>query len=197
MKDLHDMKSGQGQKAIPIFLCPTRHGIAKTFASGSTGAVMGISDYAGNAGSNFVYAGQTNSNSGNCNGVIIQAGCVSTAQIKDGLGYTYLIGERFLTIGAYSPLGAGGVGAIENDVGWNSGYDYNTIRWTALIPPTKSTTLPSTTLLPPLQDQHTPTIPGNPPTYDPPLTPTQAPQWATLFGTPTRPASTWCFATAR
>ena len=58
MKDLHDQPSGQGQKAIPIFLCPTRHGIAKTFASGSTMTVMGISDYAGNAGSNFVMRGR-------------------------------------------------------------------------------------------------------------------------------------------
>jgi len=123
-KDLHDEQDGlRGQNVVPVFLCPTRHRLTINTSG------FGMNDYAGNAGSLFIAPGTPSpTNVTKFNGVIYQASAVSTAQIKDGLPQTYLIGERFMTT-----LGYPG-GTIENDVGWDSGYDYNTIRWTASGP---------------------------------------------------------------
>ena len=154
-------KTGGGQRAqnpVPIFLCPTRHHLQAFPFSSSSGqyvninspqSVIGRSDYAANAGSNAYdptkstgpYTTSTNwattpgtsiltvaSSATACNGVICRAIPVASAQIKDGLSYTYLIGERFMTIPAYNQ------GPTENDAGWDSGYDYNTVRWTASAP---------------------------------------------------------------
>jgi len=159
LNDLHemgrngDMEQGRlrAQTVVSIFLCPTRHRVqAFSFSSGSYAninnpqSIIGRSDYAGNAGSNFAdpgsgtsYSQSTNwatvpgtigSIATSCNGAICRASGVRTAQIKDGLSYTYLIGERFMTVGAYNQ------GTTENDAGWDSGYDYNTIRWTGTGP---------------------------------------------------------------
>ena len=119
-KDLHDEQDGlRGQNVVPVFLCPTRHRLTINTSG------FGMNDYAGNAGSLFIAPGTPSpTNVTKFNGVIYQASAMSTAQIKDGLPQTYLIGERFMTT-----LGYPG-GTIENDVGWDSGYDYNTIRWT-------------------------------------------------------------------
>ncbi|MEI8372420.1 MAG: DUF1559 domain-containing protein [Planctomycetota bacterium] len=136
-KDLHDMgRNGdmeqgrlRAETVVAEFLCPTRHRVqAFSFPSGSyvninpPQSIIGRSDYAGNAGSNLA------DNDDRQRGAIGQAGGVSAGKIRDGLSYTYLIGERFMTISAYNQ------GTTENDAGWDSGYDYNTIRWTAGAP---------------------------------------------------------------
>ena len=51
------------------------------------------------------------------------------ATIKDGAANTYLIGERFLCPDCYW-IGT----CCDNDQGWDQGYDYDTIRGTALAP---------------------------------------------------------------
>jgi prepilin-type processing-associated H-X9-DG protein len=53
------------------------------------------------------------------------------AAVKDGASFTYLIGERFLSIDAYL-IGT----CCDNDQGWDQGYDYDTIRGT-LTPPSQ------------------------------------------------------------
>jgi prepilin-type N-terminal cleavage/methylation domain-containing protein len=137
MNDLHDQQTtSPRQNAVAFFLCPTRHPRVQTFPYGSS--VIGRSDYAANAGSIFVDPASTPSVD-NSNGVIYRKSAVSEAQIKDGDSFTYLIGERFMTTAAYIQ------GPIENDAGWDSGYDYNTIRWTGSS---------STTPLAPAQDQN-------------------------------------------
>ncbi len=152
-----------------------------------TGAV-GRCDYAANAGSNFVdpgpfgspaqnsmggnynpnfawgnYPGSITSSSGQqSTGVIFRASMVPSAMIKDGPSYTYLLGERYMTVDYYnqSPEGevtAANPPASENDTGWDSGYDYNTIRWTGVG---EITTSSSSTPLAPSQDQSLRNMPG-------------------------------------
>lgn len=142
-KDLYEMgRNGdkeqgrlRAQTVVSIFLCPTRHRVqAFSFSGGSyeninnPQSIIGRSDYAGNAGSNFVDPGQSATGTNNSNGVIYRASGLSASKIRDGLSYTYLIGERFMTVNAYNQ------GTTENDAGWDSGYDYNTIRWTTGAP---------------------------------------------------------------
>jgi prepilin-type N-terminal cleavage/methylation domain-containing protein/prepilin-type processing-associated H-X9-DG protein len=176
------------QTVVATFLCPTRHrAVAFPFSSGpyiniNPPSLIGRSDYAANAGDRFVDPGEfkspgANNANGTYNtgypwasvsgtafsnpaptGVVFRASALSTAKIKDGLSYSYLIGERFMTIGAYNQ------GAIENDAGWDSGYDYNTIRWTG-----SSTASGQSTPLAPSQDRV-------------PKAPQTAAQLAMLFG---------------
>ncbi len=170
--DLHEMgRDGanvtqgalRAQTAVALFLCPSRHS-AKPFSFTPTWkyaninnppSIIGRSDYAANAGSNFVdpglfpLPGANNSNGtynpnfnwatlpGTINstppstGVIFRASALPAAQIKDGLSFTYLIGERFMPINSYDQSPATEK-PPENDAGWDSGYDYNTIRWTGV-----------------------------------------------------------------
>ncbi len=133
-KDLHDTVSTSSRSTvIPVFLCPTRHR-AKPNASG-----LGMSDYAGNAGS---------STASPYNGVIYQGSALSTALIKDGVAYTYLIGEKYVTLGTYGQIG-----------GWDTGCNVDTIRWTAVTPPPTPPNPANppavSTLLAPAQDQTT------------------------------------------
>ncbi len=153
-----------------------------------TGAV-GRCDYAANAGSNFVDPGAFGSPGANgmggiynpnfawgnypgtmppnsvapSTGVIFRASTVSSAMIKDGPSYTYLLGERYMTVNYYNQSPEGEVTGVnppasENDTGWDSGYDYNTIRWTGVseIVTTSSGASP----LVPAQDQSLRNMPG-------------------------------------
>ena len=96
-------------------------------------------------------------------GVIFRASTVSSAMIKDGPSYTYLLGERYMTVDYYNQSPEGEVTGVnppasENDTGWDSGYDYNTIRWTGVseIVTTSSGASP----LVPAQDQSLRNMPG-------------------------------------
>jgi prepilin-type N-terminal cleavage/methylation domain-containing protein/prepilin-type processing-associated H-X9-DG protein len=143
---------------VPLFLCPTRSKV-KTSPDNYPHDFLNInpypniarSDYAANAGSSFTttntsgfpqdyptptnpvdwskYNGTINSSIEKMNGVIFRASALSTAAIKDGATYTYMIGERYLCPDAYN------VGPYQdNDQGWDQGYDYDTIRGTMLPP---------------------------------------------------------------
>jgi prepilin-type N-terminal cleavage/methylation domain-containing protein len=133
--------------------------------------VIARSDYAGNGGSNFAdpnsptlsspganigdpnglynpnfnwaaYPGTINSSSSPSTGVIFRASALSSAKIADGTSYTYLLGERYIPKGSYTQSPSGETPPV-NDAGWDSGYDYNTIRWTT-FPPSQDQNLPGT-----------------------------------------------------
>ena len=58
-------------------------------------------------------------------GVIYRRSMVQIAQIRDGTSNTYLIGERYIKTDHYLDGEESG-----NDQGWDTGYDYDTYRWT-------------------------------------------------------------------
>ena len=139
-------------------------------------SVIGRSDYAGNAGSVFVDPGSlpspganigssngpynqswnwagvvgtlSSASSAACTGVICRATPVASAQVRDA--YTYLIGERFIPMSEYNQSPSS-VSCPGNDAGWDSGYDYNTVRWTGANYPNHAS-LGSATPFPPMQD---------------------------------------------
>ena len=59
-------------------------------------------------------------------GVIFRRSEVKAAQVqnKDGMSFTYLLGEKYLT-NSYYTTGEG----LGSDQGWDVGYDFDTIRW--------------------------------------------------------------------
>lgn len=79
------------------------------------------------------YGTLTSSTSDRATGVIFRASELPMAMIKDGATYTYLIGERYLSMECYYS------GTCEDDdQGWDQGYDIDTIRGT-LLPPGQDT----------------------------------------------------------
>jgi prepilin-type N-terminal cleavage/methylation domain-containing protein/prepilin-type processing-associated H-X9-DG protein len=165
----------QAQTPVAIFLCPTRHGRLQAFPApyagdfnniSDPGTFLARSDYAANAGSNFAndlfgnsanltysltfdwtpYPGSDNSTVAVPTGVIYRASTVPMAWIKDGASNTFLIGERNLDSDFYLTGGGGSGDHIDNDQGWDQGYDYDTIRGTGighLVPTDLSSATPS------------------------------------------------------
>ncbi len=144
----------QAQTPVAIFICPTRRKVQVYFRETASSApyinitdpspIIGRSDYAANAGSNYSdtsdgganpnydpkydwssEAGTTNSKVEIATGVIYRASELPLAWIKDGQSNTYLIGERYLCINAYY---SGDY--CDDDQGWDSGYNYDTQRGT-------------------------------------------------------------------
>jgi len=138
--------------------------------------VIARSDYAANAGSNYwdvngpdgngagpnqgydpkfdwsqiygtINSGPPSAAGAAATGVIFRASRLSTASIKDGQSYTYLIGERYLCPDCYytNPC-------CDNDQGWDLGYDWDVNRGTGLGYLSLSD-LSTATPLPPFQDR--------------------------------------------
>jgi prepilin-type N-terminal cleavage/methylation domain-containing protein/prepilin-type processing-associated H-X9-DG protein len=169
-KGLHDMGKGaptqavrmaqglqQSMTAVPTFICPSRYNVHTFPRTHSTQflnisdprpRVVGRSDYAANAGSNFTGAGDGGPNpsySASFNwasvegtmynsaepatGVIFRASALPLVKIKDGTSRTYMIGERYLSPDCYNTSTC-----CDNDQGWDMGYDYDTNRGTAAAP---------------------------------------------------------------
>ncbi len=124
------------QTVLPILICPTRHRVKQSLNG------YAMTDYAGNAGSQ---AKGTSPSLPWPDGVIYQSVAVLTAQIKDGLAYTYLIGEEYMPLGLYDAT----------SLGWDSGCNSDTIRFTAATAPNPASTPAALTLLQPAQDQNT------------------------------------------
>jgi prepilin-type N-terminal cleavage/methylation domain-containing protein/prepilin-type processing-associated H-X9-DG protein len=170
MKSLHDIGkgsnaatsggkviSGETCAATPVtaFCCPTcRPGLAwpyvnsTPFTNIAKPASVGRTDYAGNAGDNFItqsvgFAGQGPSSYQQAattlkpvdltkvgvTGIFAPNTPVSPKQVPDGLSHTYLIGERYMNPDYYSS-GA----SNDDDQGWDMGYDYDIVRWTCYDP---------------------------------------------------------------
>jgi prepilin-type processing-associated H-X9-DG protein len=68
--------------------------------------------------------------------IFLHSQCTS-AEIRDGTTYTYLLGERFITTDFYY----GGSGC-DDDQSWDIGFDYDTNRW-SYFPPQRDTSLKS------------------------------------------------------
>ncbi|MGA2254033.1 MAG: DUF1559 domain-containing protein [Thermoguttaceae bacterium] len=191
LADLHDMGKGvnestrqaqgqlQARVPVPVFICPTRRKLQVYPRSDRNDYVnitdpspfMARSDYAANAGSNYVSVpggpntgydpkfdwstveGSINSITNPSTGVIFVASQMSMAMIKDGASYTYLIGERYLNPDCYYTGGC-----CDNDQGWDEGYDWDTNRGTGVgyvnvklpgLPPAAGSGTP----IPPSQDR--------------------------------------------
>lgn len=150
----------RAQTAIAVLICPTRRKLQNYPRNYSNYVniddpkpVIGRSDYAACAGDMNVgtcspcdkyseplsqphfdwrpYSGSANStgSGGPATGVIFRASQLVLSAIKDGPSFTYLLGERYLEPDFYY---RGDYCA--NDQGWDQGYDYDTIRWTAQVP---------------------------------------------------------------
>jgi prepilin-type processing-associated H-X9-DG protein len=77
------------------------------------------------------YPGGANGSTGQ---IFLRSECTSAA-IKDGAAYNYLLGERFLTTDYYY-----GGSLCDDDQSWDIGFDYDTNRWTR-YPPQRDSTL--------------------------------------------------------
>ena len=64
------------------------------------------------------------------NGVIFRRSTVPMASIRDGLGCTYLVGERHMDPQNYISDDSG----YDNSGGWDMGYSYDVNRWTVSPP---------------------------------------------------------------
>ena len=203
--------AGQRQALTPIaiFICPTRRKVqAYPYVHSAAYVnipdpypVIGRSDYAANGGSNFSTSAidwspnqnydpnfdwstqveTINSTSSPATGVIFCASQLPMSMIKDGASNTYLIGERYLNPDCYY-TGA----CADDDQGWDQGFDWDTIRGTAVgyvnknspgsPPPSNTNWQPN----PPFQDRKGFANSGTGPDA-----------FATNFGSATRPVSTW------
>ncbi|HET6880339.1 MAG TPA: DUF1559 domain-containing protein [Pirellulales bacterium] len=128
---------------LDVFNCPTRRALqVSAFDPNVQPANFNIppgiaeSDYAINAGDFILkptygpksyadadkpsYQWPDNSK---CTGICYLRSEVKIAQIADGTGHTYLIGEKYAVAGGWDP---------GDDQGMYSGYDYDTYRWTKL-----------------------------------------------------------------
>ena len=74
------------------------------------------------------------------NGVIFRASTVQLASIRDGLSFTYLIGERHMDPVRYVTDNVG----YDNSGGWDVGYSYDVNRWTMSPPYLDHTPFPPT-----------------------------------------------------
>jgi len=190
LADLHDMGKGlpdnarraqgqlQARAPVPVFICPTRRKL-QAYPRAQSGSFVNItdpsplmarSDYAANAGSNYVSVpaspntgynpkfdwstieGSVNSTTNPSTGVVLVANPVTSAMIKDGMSNTYLIGERYLNPDCYYTGGC-----CDNDQGWDEGYDWDTNRGTGSgYVNVKAPSLPpqvAGTPIPPAQDR--------------------------------------------
>jgi prepilin-type N-terminal cleavage/methylation domain-containing protein len=143
---------------VALFNCPTRRRPEKleytiasryAFINIDRPAFFATSDYAGNAGdtNRQSYRGVGIGHLGlrttsaaflNAfgaaaladNGITTVASQWKAAHIMDGLSKTYFGGERFVYYGTYERGKAG-----DDDSGWDTGFDHDTVRWTQ-VPPT-------------------------------------------------------------
>jgi len=137
--------------AVPTFICPTR-GAARPFPYTVSAAyqfwninrpaTIARSDYAANSGNRV--GGWCNYILWNSNekqtGVIYAHKVLRAADIRDGLGNTYLIGERYIDPNYYLNGSSGG-----NDQGWSVGHDFDVFRctdWSPSNPATSATYAP-------------------------------------------------------
>jgi prepilin-type N-terminal cleavage/methylation domain-containing protein/prepilin-type processing-associated H-X9-DG protein len=154
---------------VAMFVCPTRRKVMRQryVAGGSTAYVppittlassgIGRSDYAANSGCqpddvDWKGQGPSSLDQGDktydwskapgiaANGVVFRRSECKMAMIKKGTGLTYLFGERFLDPDFY---GAGT--RLDDDQGWDMGYDAEVNRW-AFYPPRRDLRLTGITL---------------------------------------------------
>ncbi len=139
---------------VAQFICPSRRDIkaypyAQTpYFNAKIPAGVGRSDYAANAGGNTMNGNEGAPSSlaaGDAmtqqqwvalspdvqlgTGAIYVRSQVAAKTVTDGLGKTYLIGERYLDPDNYDT----GL-ECDDDQGWDQGYDYDTSRWTVNAP---------------------------------------------------------------
>jgi prepilin-type N-terminal cleavage/methylation domain-containing protein/prepilin-type processing-associated H-X9-DG protein len=157
----------RGETPVSVFICPSRRKVQQYPKLNATPYVnisdkvprtIARSDYAANAGSGIGgdllgYPGLqddtiqndfTSANSAGqaMNGVIFAASELPLSLIRDGTSFTYLLGERFIDPGCYY-TGT----CINDDQGWDTGYDYDVNAWTG-----KTDSNGNTTPNPPMQD---------------------------------------------
>ena len=165
--------NGQYRMQFPVgvFLCPSRHalkaypGSGGGYAnpSGPTPQTVGVSDYAANGGDTNANSAAGNASvdlsTGTCvsgmncpgvslppTGVLFRGSALRVASIRDGLTYTYLLGEAYLTPLDYLAKSATSAYNIQ---GWDSGYGLDTIRFTADV---SATTVTASMYIPPARD---------------------------------------------
>jgi len=134
------------ETVIPLYFCPTRrrpesvpfvHGTNYENADRPTVIVRNDyvassgSDGAGNQPYSITVAAAVKDRSLSKNGITLCGIAVKMKNVTDGTSKTLLYGEKALNTAYIEVLG----GDDDNDQGWNLGYDWDIIRWTA-APPT-------------------------------------------------------------
>ena len=148
---------------LAAFYCPTRRSVmAYLNANAGTATkwvnvnpqppMCGRSDYAGNSGDaldangwsaacsvSTLVDGDNQSESTwagviggakRCTGVFYVRSTTKMADIKDGTANTYLVGEKYCDPDHYSDGQS-----PSDDQGWDSGWDWDTVRWVSIGPP--------------------------------------------------------------